>query len=573
MSELTVADIRCFRPALVREARDRLEAERQRVQRVMTELLASRPSGAAWSGPAALAAFARTVETVQVLSDIANRLAETARALTHLAERMQACLELVRHADRQAAGAGGWLNHEGQLFLPRPPACADPVLAAHHARREGQLREEIERDLVQAESVAQQADHEASSRLAGAADPWARTPASAGRPMSLPTPPPLRIGEYVDPASTFANAAWWRGLTAEEKGRAIRDHPEWVGPRDGVPAWARHQANLALLARAEASADRVLAEARRNKIGGPPGRWAFETTERRVAALRAVRDVISQDDGVPRLLLALGEEDGLVTAVVSVGDVDRAKHVATFVGGLTTTVQGDLRRYDRQFTAMRSEARSIAPDGDDVAVVSWLGYPAPQWSGIGRPATSVLRPTIARDHADELAAFLTGLDAARDVPLHSTVWAHSYGSTLAGHALLRTCAVDDVALLGSPGVPFRKFEDTGLKPNGLNVLDAPDDLVPYGGPELLGAAPTVVAGIRRLATVKAKGMPNDLRTAHGHSDYFAPGTVSRRSLVAVAAGRRDLVLPVSEEEVRRPRSIVVGYGRVRVIIPVEPSFR
>lgn len=572
MSELTVADIRCFRPTLVREARERLEADRQQVQRVMTELLASRPHAVVWSGPAALAAFARTVEMVQVLSDIARRLGETGRALSHLAERMQACLELVRHAERQAADAGGWLNHEGQLFLPQPPACADPVLVAHHARRERQLREEIERDLLQAESVARQADSEASSRLAAAADAAARSPAPVGRPMSLPAPP-LLTGEQVDPASAFANAAWWRGLTPEEKGRAIRDHPEWVGPRDGVPAWARHQANLVLLTRAEDSAERGLAEARRNKIGGPPGRWAFETMERRVAALRAVRDVLSQQDGVPRLLLALSEDDGMVTAALSVGDVDRARHVATFVGGLTTTVQGDLRRYDRQFTAMRAEARSIARDGDDVAVVAWLGYPAPQWSGVGRPSTSVLRPTIARDHSEGLAAFLTGLDAARDVPLHSTVWAHSYGSTLAGHALLKTSAVDDVALVGSPGVPFRKLEDTGLKPNGLNVLDAPDDLVPYGGPELLGVAPTVVAGMRRLATVKAKGMPNDLRTAHGHSDYFAPGTVSRRSLVAIAAGRSDLVLPVSDEEVRRPRSIVVGYGPVRVTVPVEPSFR
>jgi hypothetical protein len=104
-------------------------------------------------------------------------------------------------------------------------------------------------------------------------------------------------------------------------------------------------------------------------------------------------------------------------------------------------------------------------------------------------------------------------------------------------------------------VPFRKLEDVGLKPGALNVLAAPDDLVVRGGPGYLGTPPLLVSGARRLATLHVKGMPNDLRSAKGHSQYRAPGTLSRRNLVAVAAGRPDLVIPASPQECRPTREI------------------
>lgn len=555
MSRLAIGDIRSFRPGLVWQVRDRIEVERRRIGQAMTEVLAGRPHASAWSGPAALAAFTRNAEAIRVLSEVANRLGITSQVLTHLAERMHACLELVQHADRRAAEGRGWVNHDGQLFLPQPPAFLDPLLAAHHARQEALLREEVERDLRQAEHAARDADHEVLKRLGHAAHSSSAQPAASAGHLPIPQPPQTRTGGFADPAGAFANAAWWRSLTQEEQKRAIRDYPQWVGPKDGVPAWARHRANLALLARAETGAAGALAVARlaesrqkgnAERIGA---RAVTQARERRVEALRAVREVISRRDGVQRQLLALDDFDGLVTAAVGIGAVDTAEHVATFVGGFTTTVEGTLRGLDSALAGMRKEAMSITRGGADVAVVAWLGYPAPQPSEVLQvPRRSVLSGRIARDHSDELAAFLTGLDAARDSPLHSTLWAHSYGSTLAGNALLKTGAVDDVALFGSPGVPFKKLEDVGLKSGGLNVLQAPGDWIPKLGPAYLGTPPLQVPGVRHLATVHAKGMPNDLRSAKGHSEYRAPGTLSRRNLVALAAGRPDLVIPASKEE-------------------------
>jgi hypothetical protein len=570
VSELSIGDIRCFRPALTRQAGDRIDLERQRIGQAITQLLASRPHASAWSGPAALAGFTRNAEATRMLGDLANRLGVTAQVLAHLADRMQTCLDLVRHADLRAADGGGWLNHEGQLFLPQAPTYLDPVLVAHHAKREALLREEIDRDLRQAQSLARQADHDAAARLTGAAGGAATMSLPGADRLPLPIPPPRRQAGQVDPAAAFANAAWWRALTPEERARTIREHPDWVGPRDGLPGWARHQANLALLARLEIGAATELAAVEDHRYGSQVAkredrRWKTQ----RVESLRMVREVMSQRDGVPRQLLQVDDTGPIVQAAIAIGDVDTAEHVVTQVGGFTTTVGDSLRRLDRESKEMRDEADSLTEG--EVAVVNWLGYPAPQWAGLATPGASVLGEAISSGYADELASFLNGLDAARDSPVHSTLWAHSYGSNIAGHALLRTVAVDDVVLFGSPGVPFRKVEDVGLKPNALNVLAAPDDWIPKAGPLLLGTPPLAVPGARRLATLHVKGMPNDLRTAGGHSEYRAPGTLSRRNLVAVAAGRPDLLIRASPEE-SRPTGGVQGPGPTGTgPVPFAPS--
>ena len=65
-------------------------------------------------------------------------------------------------------------------------------------------------------------------------------------------------------------------------------------------------------------------------------------------------------------------------AAVAQGDVDHAKHIATFVPGIGTTVEGSLHKYIRQAGNLRQAA---ADQGNmpisDVATVAWLGYDAP----------------------------------------------------------------------------------------------------------------------------------------------------------------------------------------------------
>jgi len=319
-----------------------------------------------------------------------------------------------------------------------------------------------------------------------------------------------------------------------------------------VPAVARHEANLALLARAERVAAALAREAQRS---ASPGNAAQRTrAAEHLAALQAVRDVLARRDGGPRRLLLVDATGHAVKAVVAVGDVDRAEHVVTFVGGLSTMVGADLRRYDDTFVRMRSEAKGVAR-GDDVAVVTWMGYHAPQVHEIVSSVDrNVLNAKLARDNAGALADFVTGVEAARERPAHQTVWAHSYGGTLAGFASLHTSAVDDVAVFGAPGLPFSDVARTALKPGSLNVLGAVgDDVFGYGW-TVHGTSPADVTGASRLSTFALKQSGTGCnqwlhprsdfvdvgRTSAGHSDYLRAGTDSARNLVAIAAGRPDL---------------------------------
>jgi hypothetical protein len=275
-----------------------------------------------------------------------------------------------------------------------------------------------------------------------------------------------------------------------------------------------------------------------------------------------VRDVLSRRDGGRRRLLLVDATGLDVKAVVAVGDVDRAEHVVTFVGGLSTMVGADLRSYDDTFVRMRSEAREVAR-GEDVAVVTWMGYDAPQVHEIVTSVDrNVLNGKLARDNAGALADFVTGVEAARERPAHQTVWAHSYGGTLAGYASLRTSAVDDLAVFGAPGLPFTDVARTALKPGALNVLGAVgDDVFSYGW-MVHGTAAADVAGETRLSTFALKrpgtgcnhwlharsDYVDTSRTSAGHSDYLRAGTDSARNLVAVAVGRPDLRVPQGADE-------------------------
>jgi hypothetical protein len=522
---------------------------------VLAELVLWRRAAAPrWSGSASSAAADRYAVVVAGLGRLAASIAVAGQAVGQAAGRLEAAIDLVHRADRRAVDEGAWIDDDGRLFLPVRASLGHPALEAHRARLDELLRAEVHACLAQACRAAAEPDDELLRALLSSARGALSRPGGGARALLLAAlgPPPIAAAAGGGSAQVFASAAWWRSMTDEERRRAIRDHPEWVGPRDGVPATARHEANLVLLARAEEVAWTKAREARSSA-------WVGNAAERtradeHVAALQAVRDVLARRDGGERMLLLIDPSALDVKAVVALGDVDRAEHVVTFVGGLSTMVGTDLRRYDDTFVRMRSEARSVAA-GQDVAVVTWMGYDAPQVreivSSIDR---NVLNAKLARDNAGALADFATGIEAARARPAHQTVWAHSYGATLAGFASLRTSAMDDVALFGAPGLPFSDVSRSALKPGSLNVLGAVgDDVFNYGW-IVHGTPAAEVAGATRLSTFALKQAGSGCnhwlhsrsefvdvgRTSVGHSDYLRAGTDSARNLVVIAAGRPDL---------------------------------
>jgi hypothetical protein len=425
------------------------------------------------------------------------------------------------------------------------------------------MREEVTAYLRQAQRVATETGVELA-RLVLAAASGCVAPGERGVLTTL-TPPPLsRPG--VASADVFANAAWWRSLTSEERGRLVRERPEWVGPRDGLPAAHRDEANRILLDRAERAArGRIAAlesggEPLPDEVG-PGGAavlalglseraTALERVRGRLAALRAVREVLSRRDGARRRLMLLDVAGPHPRAAVAIGEVDTAPHVATFVGGFTTTVGGDLDRYDRDLARLRSSALGMARG--DVAVVTWLGYAAPQADEVLLPSRTVLSSRVAARGGEQLAAFVTGLDAAREVPADQSVLAHSYGSVVLSFALRRPTGIDRAALFGSPGTggAVRSVVDTGLKPGRFNVLGSIDDPVVSAGRVVLGPSAASVLGARTLSTYApgAAGSEGARRTSRGHSDYLKTGSDSAFNLAAVVADRSDATVPESATE-------------------------
>jgi hypothetical protein len=444
------------------------------------------------------------------------------------------------------------------------------------------MRAEVAAYVLCAQRVATETDGElarlllAAAATAGCGPP----PLGSGAPRLgsgergvLPTlvPPPVTAAA-AGPGDVFASAAWWGSLTTQEQGQVVAAHPEWVGPRDGLPVADRDAANRVLLARAEAAAvGRIAAlEAGEEPLPGERGAAgapvlaiglgerasALELNRGRLEALRAVARVLARTDGGRRRLVLVDVSGRHPRAAVAIGEVDSASHVTTFVGGFTTTVAGDLERHDAELARLRAGAVAMARA--DVAVVTWLGYDAPQVEEVPSPSRTVLSSRVAAQGGDQLAVFVTGLDASRTVPADQSVLAHSYGSVVLSFALRRPTGIDRVALFGSPGTggAVSTVVDTGLKAGGFNVLGSVDDPVVASGSIVLGPRAASVLGATMLSTYAPGGAGSDgpRRTSHGHSDYLKAGSDSARNLAAVAADRADATIPESAAERLRKAS-------------------
>lgn len=588
MTGIGVAALRAARPELLSAAARGIEAHRRTVTSGIETLLRGRSTAMSgpgagggggggslsrWSGPAATAAAGRFSALADELAHLGRDLAVCAQALSHAGLRLRAALGLLARAEARAGERGARVTEAGALVVPARATRGDPVLDAHEVREDALMREEVTAYLRQAERVATETDVELARHLLEAAVGCSAAGERGVLATLTPPPPPVSGSGALPSGDVFASAAWWRSLTSEERGHLVRERPEWVGPRDGLPGADRDQANRILLDRAERAALGRLAAL---EAGGEPlpeevgavqtavlalglseRAGAIELVRRRLSALRAVRGVLARQDGARRRLLLLDVTGRHPKAAVAIGEVDTAPHVATFVGGFTTTVSGDLDRYDRDLARLRSSSAGMAHG--DVAVVTWLGYAAPQTDEVLTPSRTVLSSRVAARGGEELAAFVTGLDASRAVPADQSVLAHSYGSVVLSFALRRPTGIDRAALFGSPGTggAVRSIVDTGLKPGGFNVLGSIDDPVVASGRLVLGPSAASVVGARTLSTYApgAEGSEGARRTSRGHSDYLKAGSDSAFNLAAVVAGRRDATVAESAaEKARKGRS-------------------
>src|SRR4051794_5995470 len=405
--------------------------------RARLEAVGRRLGGAeCWSGPAGDVAAEAVVELATVTARASAAMSGSHAGLQVLTGEVATAQELAVQALAVADAAGLVLDVDGSAAgLPAVPvaAMAPDQLAEVRARRLAAERAAALAAELAAEAAAAAA--RALRAVQAAAEPLAEIRVPGGAPPSfadlatrwapLGPVPPVPV-----PGDPTAIASWWAALPTAQQLAALRDRPAQVGALDGVPAWARDQANRRLLA---------------DTLRLPEG-----SSARATALAVADRLAVLDDAGRPAQLLQFDPAGERVA--VAVGDLDTAEAVALLVPGIFTPPADDLGRVLDDAVAVAAAATAAAP-GSAVAAVAWLGYRTP---GLGPVIAS---PERARRGGADLDRALDGLAAARSAPgsasrPRTAVVAHSYGTVVTGEAVRAPgrFAADALVLLGSPGV-------------------------------------------------------------------------------------------------------------------------
>lgn len=265
-------------------------------------------------------------------------------------------------------------------------------------------------------------------------------------------------------ASPAERRDWWAGLTQEQREEYLAVYPDQIGNLDGIPALVRDAAN-------------------RDNLQLLIGKLEGRDDEKSVTQLAGLREIDRQlgaaaKPGEPPMFLLGVSDEGNGRAIVSYGNPDTAKNVAAYVPGLGTSLdkefaEGDLKR--ARDTAIG--ARYYDPSS---AAIAWLGYDAPQ-AVDGFNSLAVAGDGRAVEGGARLNEFTAGLSATNDhEDPHLTAIGHSYGSRTVGAATQQgggIPGVDDIVLVGSPGVGVERAEDLGVGRGHVFVGSAENDVV------------------------------------------------------------------------------------------------
>jgi hypothetical protein len=371
--------------------------------------------------------------------------------------------------------------------------------------------------------------------------------ATRALPLAPPAAPPAR-GSPAD------NTAWWKSLGTLQQQRVIREHPDWIGNRDGISFTDRDVANRALL-----NVNRLWLVAEKRRLEAVlAGDWLFGAFTNDDAALAQVKDKLASIAVIEASLASPGERQLLLLdlsqvraqAAIANGNVETADNVAVFVPGMSSNVTDTMKEYDTAMRHMQQRAqlesiRAHPAQASTTATVTWIGYQTPE-PGLDllNPDKSVATDATAKDGAASLVPFLKGIGAARigDDP-HLTLLGHSYGSTTAGLALQHETGVDDAVFFGSPGLGTNHLGDLRLAPGHAFYIEARDDAVgDLGALGPFGVDPSHLDGIQhasaRESTVvdPVTGDIRHFKEVTGHSNYLVDNSTSQYNLSVVIAG-------------------------------------
>lgn len=504
-----------------------------------------------WEGAAADNALSAHRSLITSLDHLAAGVSIVNKTIAQAADAIPAVQREVDSAEELACRYGFRVGDDGSITdVLTSPGLTDPS-PDDRAR----VKQQVVDSISQALRTARDIDNDLAAVLRKAASgefgtgtettvQGAMADALQESPGEVLTPPPVN-------GTPSENAAWWTSLSAAGQSILLHDHPDWLGNTDGIPGAIRSQANMArmpsLRAQLQAQLDDLNSQAQGPMVGDDDMAvlaHQIDAVQAKIDSLDAVQTTMAQGD---RQLLLIDIDHPRVEAAIAAGNIDTAGNVAVFTPGFTSTVNGDLSRYDTDMKKLQivSDRMSTMHGGSRTATVTWIGYQAPQAdAGIVDPSQSVASPLAAEAGGDSLAKFYDGIGAAHEVantPLHLTALGHSYGSTTTGFALAHDTPVNDAILFGSPGQGAQHLD----VPTGhlYDELDQGDDLVPevHGtlGPSPY-FSPNVIPTYHQLSTGASMSDLGPLNATSGHSGYLDNQSTSLFNMAAITTGHPDL---------------------------------
>ncbi|MBW3591707.1 MAG: alpha/beta hydrolase family protein, partial [Actinobacteria bacterium] len=222
------------------------------------------------------------------------------------------------------------------------------------------------------------------------------------------------------------------------------------------------------------------------------------------------------------------------TAVISIGNPEKAEHIGRVIPGLNNSlinIAGTTQKAVEVQVGVVAE-RSQEWAANNSAVVGWLGYDAPNGFVDG------YFPDEARQGSQALAKFTRELRAGSaesqaDPAIHD--YGHSFGTTVQGLATCGGMKVDDSVHLGSPGTSCAASEQLrhgAERVWAATAVDDPIHLAAIMAP--LGPNPNWDPDARRLSLDSRKKQS-------GHGEYFEANTVGIENIALLQTGDHGLV--------------------------------
>ncbi|MFE4334876.1 alpha/beta hydrolase [Streptomyces sp. NPDC056831] len=274
---------------------------------------------------------------------------------------------------------------------------------------------------------------------------------------------------------------WWDGLTQQQRDQYLELSPDKIGNLDGIPVADRDAANRKnlpdLMSKLEGKTD--------------------SKSKDQLAALKEIDRQLQEGSKPPMYLIGISDE-GNGRAIVSYGNPDTSKNVSAYVPGLNTSLDEEFAKNDLK----RARDTAIGAQGYDSSTASivWLGYDAPQTPD-GLHSLAVAGTGRAEKGGVAYSDFMGGIAATnQNKDPHITAIGHSYGSRTVGAATQRDGGipgVDDIILVGSPGVGVDRAVDLGVGSGHVFVGAAANDPVtklPSKTQTVVGAIGMILGG-------------------------------------------------------------------------------